>query len=145
MSLIHSGDYHSLKELEESLLVFTEEYNRKVHSSLNGMSPQERFFLQSKLILRMSEEEIERSFLLEIERRVSPDSVIVIDDKEYEVDYRLQNQKITLRYSPDLKHVYVVDPCDSSLKEIRLLDKKSNSKLRRKKVLFTQANEEKNG
>lgn len=142
MSLIHSGDYHSLKELEESLLVFTEEYNRKVHSSLNGMSPQERFFSQSKLIVRMSEEEIERSFLLEIERRVSPDSVIVIDDKEYEVDYRLQNQKITLRYSPDLSHVYVVDPYDSSLKEIRLLDKKSNSKLRRKKVAFTQANEE---
>ena len=51
----------------------------------------------------MSDQEVERSFLLEIERKVSNDSVIVIDEKEYEVNYKYQGQKLLIRYSPDLK------------------------------------------
>ncbi len=64
---------------------------------------------ESTLIIRMSDQEVERSFLLEIERKVSNDSVIVIDEKEYEVNYKYQGQKLLIRYSPDLKKVYVVD------------------------------------
>lgn len=63
----------------------------------------ERFFSESTLIIRMSDQEVERSFLLEIERKVSNDSVIVIDEKEYEVNYKYQGQKLLIRYSPDLK------------------------------------------
>ena len=65
----------------------------------------ERFFTESTLIIRMSDQEVERSFLLEIERKVSNDSVIVIDEKEYEVNYKYQRQKLLIRYSPDLKKV----------------------------------------
>ena len=82
-----------------------QEYNQRIHSSLNGKSPMERFFSESTLIIRMSDQEVERSFLLEIERKVSNDSVIVIDEKEYEVNYKYQGQKLLIRYSPDLKKV----------------------------------------
>lgn len=33
----------------------------------------------------------------------------MIDETKYEVDYRYSKQKITLRYSPDLSKIYVVD------------------------------------
>ena len=41
--------------------------------------------------------DITQNFLLEIERRVSADSVIVIDQIEYEVDCRFARQRIRLR------------------------------------------------
>ena len=53
---------------------------------------------------------MERSFLLEVERRVSADSVIVIDQVEYEVDCRFARQRVRLRYSPNLQEIYVVEP-----------------------------------
>ena len=102
------------------------------------MSPNDRFYNESKLIIEMSEEQIEKSFLLEIERKVSADGVVNIDSKEYEVDYRYQNQRITIRYSPDLSKVYVVDKFDNTLKEIKLLDKKANSSIKRIKVKLAE-------
>lgn len=141
MSLIKSNDYHSLDELRLSLLNYVNDYNFRIHSSLNGKTPHDRFFEESDLIIRMSDEEIERNFLLEIERKVSPDSVVVIDEKEYEVDYHYQNQTILLRYSPDLSKIYVVDRNDKTLQEIHLLDKKANSKIKREKVKFTKEEE----
>lgn len=98
------------------------------------MSPNDRFYKESELIIEMSDDEIERSFLLEIERKVSSDGIIYIENKEYEVDYHYQNQKVLLRYSHDLSKVYLVDKDDGSLKEIKLLDKKSNSIIKRNKI-----------
>lgn len=105
------------------MFAYVQEYNQRIHSSLNGKSPMERFFSESTLIIRMSDQEVERSFLLEIERKVSNDSVIVIDEKEYEVNYKYQGQKLLIRYSPDLKKVYVVDSISKELEPIQLLDK----------------------
>ena len=76
---------------------------------------------------------IEESFLLELERRVSADSVIVIDGVEYEVDYRFSKQRITLRYSPDMKDIFVLER-DGSLTPIRLLNKQENASIKREKI-----------
>ena len=85
------------------------------------------------MIRRLPDEQIESSFLLEIERRVSADSVIVIDQTEYEVDYRFAKQRITLRYTPDMKDIFVVE-ADGSLTPIHLLNKQDNSFVKRDKV-----------
>ena len=98
------------------------------------MSPNERFFKEGEIIKWMSKEEIERSFLLEYERTVSSDNIISLENKEYEVNYHYANQKITIRYSPDLSKVYVVDKEDGSLSEIKLLDKKANGYTKREKI-----------
>ena len=136
MAALDMRDFHSLDELRGSLLSFVTRYNQSPHSSLNGLSPQNRFFQEPELISRLPDELIENSFLLEIERRVSPDCVIVIDQTEYEVDYRFARQRITLRYSPDLSDIYVVE-ADGSLSPIRLLDKHANASAKRDKVRLT--------
>lgn len=92
-------DFHTLEELRGSLPAYVGSYNQRPHSSLKGISPQERFFQEPELTSRLPDEQIESSFLLEIERRVSADSVIVTDQAEYEVDYRFAKQRITLRYT----------------------------------------------
>lgn len=102
MAALDMRDFHSLEELRGSLYTFVQQYNQSPHSSLRGLSPQDRFFSEPEQIRRLSEEDIRQDFLLEIERRVSADSVIVIDQIEYEVDYRFARQRIRLRYSPDM-------------------------------------------
>ena len=137
MANINYNDFHSLDELRKSLLEYVQKYNSTVHSSLNGKSPIDRFFEESNMIIRMSQERIDKAFLLEIERKVSSDNVIVIEDKEYEVNYKYAGRKLLLRYSPDLSKIYVVNN-DESLEEIHLLDKHSNSNVKRQKVMMTK-------
>jgi hypothetical protein len=136
MASLDMRDFHSIEELRGSLFAFVSRYNQSPHSSLRGLSPQDRFFQEPELISRLPVELIENSFLLEIERRVSSDSVIVIDQTEYEVDYRFAKQRITLRYSPDLSEIFVVE-ADGSLSPIHLLNKQVNSAVKRDKVRLT--------
>jgi transposase InsO family protein len=140
MAALDMRDFHSLDELRGSLFSYVQNYNQSPHSSLHGMSPQDRFFSEPEQIRRLSEEQIENDFLLEIERRVSADSVIVIDQIEYEVDYRFAKQRIRLRYSPDMKDIFIVEP-DGTLTQIRLLNKQENSHIKREKVLLCKGDE----
>ena len=140
MASLDMRDFHTLEELRGSLLAFVKSYNQRPHSSLKGMSPQDRFFQEPELIRRLPDEQIEASFLLEIERRVSADAVIVIDQTEYEVDYRFAKQKITLRYTPDMKDIFVVE-ADGALTPIRLLNKHDNAFVKRDKVRLTGGEE----
>ena len=133
MASLDMRDFHTLEELRGSLLTYVRQYNQAVHSSLKDKSPQDRFFSESELIKRLPEDLIERSFLMEIERRVSSDCVIVIDQVEYEVDYRFAKQRITLRYSPDMEEIYVVES-DGALTPIRLLNKQENAHVKRDKI-----------
>lgn len=126
-------DFHSLEELRGNLFAYVQIYNQTAHSSLKGCSPQDRFFSEPECIRRLSEQAIENCFLLEIERRVSADSVIVIDQVEYEVDYRLAKQRIRLRYSPDLENIFIVET-DGTLTPVRLLNKTDNANVKRDKI-----------
>jgi transposase InsO family protein len=137
MSQLNMADFQGVDDLRVSLFEYVKMYNQRVHSSLNGLSPIDRFFKESALIKRLSEAQIEHAFLLEIERRVSIDNVIIIDNIEYEVDYRYSKQRILLRYSPDMKKIFIVDEFTSELTPIKLLNKQENSKIKRQKVSLT--------
>lgn len=136
MSALDMTEFHTLEELRGSLLSFVQRYNQTTHASLNGRSPQERFFEEPERIRRLSEEQIAQSFLLEIERRVSADGVLTIDQVEYEVDCRFARQRVTLRYSPDMEEIYVVES-GGTLTPIRLLNKQENAFVKREKVHLT--------
>lgn len=140
MASLDMRDFHSLDELRGSLFSYVQHYNLSPHSSLHGQTPQDRFFSEPKQIRRLSEEQLDTDFLLEIERRVSADSVIVIDQIEYEVDYRFARQRIRLRYSPDMKDIFLIEP-DGSLTPIRLLNKQENANVKREKVLLCKGDE----
>lgn len=132
--------FHTLDELRTSLFSYVQSYNQSPHSSLKGKTPQDRFFSEPDYIRRLSDEEIKNSFLLEIERRVSADSVIVIDQTEYEVDCRFAKQRIRLRYSPDFKDIFVAE-ADGTLTPIRILNKTENSSVKREKIHLCRGEE----
>ena len=140
MAGLDMRDFHSLDELRGSLYAYVQSYNLSPHSSLRGMSPQDRFFSEPEHIRRLTQDDIDKDFLLEIERRVSADSVIVIDQIEYEVDCRFARQRIRLRYSPDMKEIFIVEP-DGALTPIRLLNKTENASVKREKVRLCKGDE----
>ena len=140
MSSLDIRDFHSLDELRGNLSAYVRKYNQTVHSSLGGKSPLDRFFSEPDRIRRLSDEDIENSFLLEIERRVSSDSVIVIDQVEYEVDCRFAKQRIKLRYSPGLKDIFIVE-ADGSLTPVRLLNKVDNAFVKREIIHLCRGEE----
>ncbi len=140
MASLDIRDFHSLDELRGNLFAYVQKYNQSPHASLKGMSPQDRFFSEPELIRRLSPDEIERNFLLEIERRVSSDSVIIIDQVEYEVDYRFAKQRIRLRYSPDMKEIFIVE-ADGTLTPIHLLNKQENAFIKREKIHLCRGEE----
>lgn len=132
-----SSTYHvttntTLNDVNDDLSEYILGYNTKKHSSLNDHTPTQRYFDFGESIRRITDEEIESFFLMEIERKVSKDNVISIENVEYEVDYKYCNKKITVRYSPEFKHVYVVD--GTSLIEIFKLNKVQNSTAKRTKI-----------
>lgn len=140
MAGLDMRDFHSLDELRGSLHAYVQKYNQSPHSSLHGISPQDRFFSEPEQIRRLSSDEIEKDFLLEIERRVSADCVIVIDQIEYEVDCRFARQRIRLRYSPDMKEIFIVES-DGALTPIRILNKTENALIKREKVRLCKGDE----
>ena len=130
-------DFHSLEELRKDFSTYVARYNQSPHSSLGGISPQDRFFSEPEQIRRLSQDKIETDFLLETERRVSADSVVVIDKVEYEVHYRYAKQRIRLRYSPDMENVYVVES-SGELTPIRLLNKQDNAVIKRERIRLSE-------
>lgn len=139
LAITDLSEFNTLAQIQDSLNVFVQTYNHTVHSSLNGKSPDERFFSEPGCIRRLTPDQTEKSFLLEIERRVSADSVIVIDNIEYEVDSRYSGSRVRLRYSPDMKTIYLVES-NGILTPIRLLNKQENAFIKRNKTYLSGGN-----
>lgn len=140
MASLDMRDFPSLDALSGSLSSYIRSYNLSAHSSLNGKSPQERFFCEPGKVRRLPEEKLKTDFLLELERRVSPDCVVSVGNVEYEVDMRFARQKVRLRCSPDMEEVYVVQP-DGTLLPVRLLNKQENASVKREKLLLSEGGE----
>ena len=127
MASLNMDDFDSLDELRESLLAYVQKYNQSQHISLDQKTPQDRFYAEASLIIRLDQERIDHTFLLEIERKVSADGIINIGKEQYEVDYRYAGQKLLLRYAPDLSRIYSVDRSTGELSEVHLLNKLNNA------------------
>ena len=140
MASLDMRTINTLDDLRNSLWDYVNSYNHTPHSALAGKTPIDRFFSEPEQIRRLSQTDIDHSFLLEIERTVSADSVVVIDHTEYEVDYRFAKRRIRLRYSPDLSDIFVIE-ADNSLTAIKLLNKHENASLKREKVHLCRGDE----
>lgn len=131
----------TIEEFRSELLEYVTKYNNSVHSQLDGKTPNERFFDSSDEIKQLEKDFIEKTFLLEIDRKVSSDCVIQIDNIEFEVPQKYSKKQIKVRFSSDYKNCYVVNP-DGELDKIELLDKKTNSQIKRKQPIFNTEEEQ---
>ena len=93
---------HSLEELNERFWQWLEtEYHQRVHSSLGGHSPAQRF-AQRALGLRLTgpDTDWQRLFLTRAQRRVRLDATVSLEGKLWEVPVHLRARQVQLRYNP---------------------------------------------
>jgi transposase InsO family protein len=103
-------DPQSLDDLNKKLMDYAENtYNLRPHSSLEGMSPMDRY-LQDKDELRFvhSIEKLEWIFLHEVTRKVNKDATISLFKRIYEAPQSLIGRSVTVRFDPeDTSKVYI--------------------------------------
>lgn len=135
MALYNVNASTTLETYRNDLLEYVNSYNNSIHTSLNGLSPNQRFFDSNDQIIKVDNDDLDSLFLLEIERKVSADSIVCIDSHDFEVPYQYASKKVTIRYSSDFLNVFIVNP-DNTLTKISHLDKIANSKIKRIKPTF---------
>jgi hypothetical protein len=143
LSTLDMREFHSLEEIRPHFASYVQRYNQTVHSSLNGLTPEERFFSEPALIHRLTETAIDNCFLYETDRRVSPDCVITIGNTPYEIHYRYAKQRIKLRYSPDMEKAFVVEPGgELTPVSLRPLDKQENANVKREQFRLSDGGDQ---
>ena len=79
-----------------------DDYKRKAHSGLNGLSPHDVLMSQvTKLNLTTDIIRINENFLLRVTRKVQGDATIQIDNILYETDARFAGRRMEIRYEPE--------------------------------------------
>lgn len=126
------NNFKNLEDVNESLKTFIyNEYINKKHSS-TGETPNERWHNEYKNVVTLDEEFIDEAFLHRTNRKVRNDRTIKIDNNYYEVHFKYVGQTIEIRYNPnDLSEMYVFEN-NKKLEKCSLVDKVSNSKIKRK-------------
>jgi len=75
------------------------DYHFREHSALNGLSPAERFAkLGDGLRLLPPEADLERMFMMRVERRVRKDATFSLGGEYWEVPTHLRGQKVGVRF-----------------------------------------------
>lgn len=128
----------SLEQVKEDLLSYVEQYNNTVHSSLNGKTPNQRFFDQADLIKYLDTNEFNEAFMVRFERQASIDRVVTINSIEYELDPIFANKKVKFMATSDYKEIYTINPHTGIKLPVKLLDKTANAKMSRKNFSYTQ-------
>jgi len=98
-------DMNEIKSLEELNLRFwkwlDEDYHKKPHSSLNGLTPLDFFMSQiSRVKLCTDPAQLEEKFLLRIKRKVNHDGTFTINNILYETNIKFACQRVEIRYDP---------------------------------------------
>ncbi len=139
MAAIDFHDFKSIDEFQKSLDDYINNYNNTVHSSLNGLTPTARFQKDIDKINFIPQEQINECFLLDINRKSTFDSIVQIDDVQFQLPPKFSNRSVQIQYSTDLKHVYVIDG-DEKI-EATVVDKISNSKIKRNQYKLSSGGE----
>jgi transposase InsO family protein len=134
-------DFKSIEEYQKSLDEYVNQYNHRVHSSLENTSPFNRFFAEPEKIRRKENDKLDDDFLFTIQRKSTIDGIIRIKNMEFEAPIEYAKRLLTIRYSGDFQEVYVEN--NKNLIKITKLNKKDNA-ISKRRYSFKIEEEEKN-
>lgn len=125
--------FNSIEELEKSYNDYLySNYINKVHSELED-TPNNVWHdgIKKTIHKRIKSEKLEEAFMHTIERKVTKDRLISVDNKLYEVPYKYVGQTIELRYYVDnINEMWIYENKERKEKCIEL-NKKDNSEVKR--------------
>jgi transposase InsO family protein len=103
LSSLEPGTLKDLDDLNQRYFKWLEDdYKRKAHKGLNGLSPHDVFMSQvSTLKLVTDIERTNENFLLRVTRKIQPDATTQIENILYETDSRFSGRRVEIRYEPE--------------------------------------------
>jgi hypothetical protein len=103
LSSLDPGTLKDLDDLNQRYFKWLEDdYKRKAHKGLNGLSPHDVFMSQvSTLKLVTDIERTNENFLLRVTRKIQPDATTQIENILYETDSRFSGRRVEIRYEPE--------------------------------------------
>ncbi|MEI3325230.1 MAG: Mu transposase C-terminal domain-containing protein [Thomasclavelia sp.] len=90
----------------------------------------------SHMIKRIDRQQLEKIFYHTVTRKVINDATIRLNTKIYETKQEYIGTRVTIKYVPDLSHVFIYE--NDSYIEIYEVRKVDNSRIKRKRPLFAQ-------
>lgn len=98
---------NSIKDLDDLNFRFNkwllDDYQKKPHTALNGISPLDAFLAQSDSITLVSDLSLlNEKFLVKAERKIKHDATLSLNGFLYETSPSLANTKVTVKYDPDI-------------------------------------------
>lgn len=106
MRFLSTIDPTTIKDLDDLNQRYSkwleEDYKRKAHNGLNGLSPHDVLMSQiSKLNIVTNIQRINENFLLRTTRKVQSDATIQIENILYETDSKFSGHRVEVRYEPE--------------------------------------------
>ena len=130
LSTLDVSKIHSLEEFNALLSKYIKRHNQTFHTGINE-APMDRY-LKTKNYIRIpqSREWLEEAFYNRISRRVRKDSVVKINETEYDVPAQFAGMNVELRYNPSqMEKAYLL--YNGERFPIHQTDRVANSTLRR--------------
>ena len=114
-----------------------DDYQKKPHSSLNGLSPLDAYILNiDKVNIPSDPIKIKEQFYLRTTRKINHDGTLSIDKLLYETNISLANSKVEVRYEPEWIGIPIMPLLlyrdDKLLGEARLINFHDNAHMRRR-------------
>ena len=139
-------DWNTIVDINQAQNMYSEflnkEYINKEHSSIQ-QTPRERFMRDVSNIKRLTNEQIEECFLHRETRNVRNDATISFRDMLYEVPHEFIKKKIVIKYKPtQIDELYIYNDKNERVCSIKVIDKVSNSKMKRNEKISMYRKEE---
>ena len=132
--------FKSIEDIDSAFALYVNKKNNSPHASLNGNTPVNVFMDDERSIRRVEPEKLEKIFYHTAVRKVANDATIRLNTKVYETKQEYIGSKITIKYKPDLSEVYIFD--DKSYIKISEVKKADNSRIKRKRPLFSKEDDQ---
>jgi len=103
LSNINPDEIDSLDTLNMLYFKWLEEdYQKKAHTALNGLSPHDVLMSQTDNIKLVSDRRLlDEIFLYRVSRKIAPDATTQIDKILYETDMCFSGKRMEVRYDPE--------------------------------------------
>ncbi len=91
----------SLEDLNRLFRGWLADYHNREHSELKGLTPQERWSQDIKLISIVTQEELRRALMLRAKRKIHINTATVsVDGRSYQASTDLAGQEVEVRWNP---------------------------------------------
>lgn len=103
LSILKTDTLNDLEDLNNRFHKWLmEDYQKKNHSALEGMTPLEAFLRQSDRISLITDLSVfNEKFLVKVERKIKQDATLSLHGNLYETAPSLAGARITVKYDPD--------------------------------------------